>query len=185
MSFKDICENDPVIKKAFDELNKIHQEARQREEKQRIEGIKKELREKFKGVEKLKIEEIIFHKGLSFMQKVYLIEHYHNYTSLEAEELIETGLKEEQKRKLTKAKRAIKQKANELYGEMDNTKRELIPDDVKEAVWRRDQGQCVQCNSNEKLEFDHIIPVSKGGSSTARNIQLLCEKCNREKSNKI
>ncbi|MFR1241781.1 MAG: HNH endonuclease [Butyricimonas faecihominis] len=27
--------------------------------------------------------------------------------------------------------------------------------------------------------------MSKGGSNTARNLQLLCEKCNREKSNSI
>ena len=44
---------------------------------------------------------------------------------------------------------------------------------------------CVDCGSNEKLEYDHIIPVSKGGSNTARNIQLLCEKCNRTKGNNI
>jgi len=43
----------------------------------------------------------------------------------------------------------------------------------------------VQCESKEKLEYDHIIPISKGGSNTERNVQLLCEKCNREKSAKI
>jgi 5-methylcytosine-specific restriction endonuclease McrA len=64
-------------------------------------------------------------------------------------------------------------------------KREPIPEDVKFAVWRRDGGRCVICGSKEKLEFDHIIPVSKGGSNTVRNIQLLCESCNRKKSNKI
>lgn len=60
-----------------------------------------------------------------------------------------------------------------------------IPKEVKVSVWRRDKGQCVQCASKEKLEYDHIIPVSKGGSSTERNIQLLCEKCNRQKSANI
>ena len=64
-------------------------------------------------------------------------------------------------------------------------KREPIPEDVRIAVWRRDQGKCVQCDSNERLEYDHIIPVSKGGSNTVRNIQLLCETCNRKKSDSI
>jgi len=63
--------------------------------------------------------------------------------------------------------------------------RELIPEEVRFSVWRRDEGRCVQCGSKKNLEFDHIIPISKGGSSTERNIQLLCAKCNREKSDKI
>lgn len=60
-------------------------------------------------------------------------------------------------------------------------KREPIPEDVRIFVWRRDQGRCVKCGGNERLEFDHVIPFSKGGSNTARNLQLLCELCNREK----
>jgi len=56
-----------------------------------------------------------------------------------------------------------------------------IPDDAKLFVWQRDNGRCVICGSQEKLEYDHIIPISKGGSNTARNIQLLCEKHNRSK----
>ena len=60
-----------------------------------------------------------------------------------------------------------------------------ISAETKREVWRRDRGRCVQCGSQERLEFDHIIPFSKGGSNTARNIQLLCEKCNRTKTNKI
>ncbi|MGH7778707.1 MAG: HNH endonuclease [Candidatus Binataceae bacterium] len=59
--------------------------------------------------------------------------------------------------------------------------REAIPESVRLFVWQRDKGQCVKCGSRSSLEFDHIIPVSSGGSSTERNVQLLCEACNRSK----
>ena len=60
-------------------------------------------------------------------------------------------------------------------------RRESIPERVRHEVWRRDQGRCVECGSQERLEFDHIIPLSKGGSNTARNIELRCESHNRTK----
>lgn len=67
----------------------------------------------------------------------------------------------------------------------EDEKIRFISDEVKEFVWRRDQAKCVKCGSQDRLEFDHIIPFSKGGSNTARNIQLLCEKCNRSKHDSI
>ena len=63
--------------------------------------------------------------------------------------------------------------------------RQGIPSEVRREVWRRDGGKCVKCGSRENLEYDHIIPVSKGGSNTARNIELLCEACNRSKNDSI
>ena len=63
--------------------------------------------------------------------------------------------------------------------------RPRIPENVRIEVWRRDGGKCARCGSREKLEYDHIVPISKGGSNTARNIELLCEKCNRSKSNNV
>lgn len=69
--------------------------------------------------------------------------------------------------------------------EKSGYKRPSIPEKTRIEVWRRDEGKCVQCGSREKLEYDHIIPISKGGSNTARNIQLLCETCNRSKGAKI
>lgn len=75
--------------------------------------------------------------------------------------------------------------ASELSDNNESQSTRHIPSNVRREVWRRDQGRCVKCESREKLEFDHIIPVSKGGSNTARNVELLCQDCNRRKSNKI
>lgn len=60
-----------------------------------------------------------------------------------------------------------------------------IPQEVKIAVWHRDQGKCVQCGATDYLEFDHIIPFSKGGASSLNNVQLLCRRCNLKKSDSI
>jgi hypothetical protein len=60
-----------------------------------------------------------------------------------------------------------------------------ISDLVKEEVFERDGGQCVKCGSTRQLQYDHVIPYSRGGSNTAANIQLLCADCNRAKSNKF
>lgn len=60
-----------------------------------------------------------------------------------------------------------------------------IPQNVKIAVWQRDGGRCVECQASDYLEFDHIIPHSKGGASTLANVQLLCRRCNGEKSDRI
>ena len=62
----------------------------------------------------------------------------------------------------------------------------IIPSSVKLEVWRRDNGKCVKCDSEDNLHFDHIIPFSKGGSSlVAENIQLLCARHNIAKRDSI
>jgi 5-methylcytosine-specific restriction endonuclease McrA len=67
----------------------------------------------------------------------------------------------------------------------DSYRRERIPDDVRSAVWARDEGRCVRCGAAEDLQFDHIIPVSRGGNASIDNIQILCGNCNRQKGNSI
>ena len=66
-----------------------------------------------------------------------------------------------------------------------STKSRHIPDDVKRAVWDRDGGRCVRCKATDYLEYDHIIPYTKGGANTVNNIQILCRKCNALKSDRV
>ena len=52
-----------------------------------------------------------------------------------------------------------------------------IPQPVKIAVVTRDGGKCRRCRSTQDLQYDRIVPNSRGGSSTdVNNIQLLCGK---------
>jgi hypothetical protein len=84
------------------------------------------------------------------------------------------------------AKRRAKVESLQSEGEPQlNRQRTVIPESVRHEVWRRDQGCCVECGSKERLEYDHLIPFSKGGSNTARNLRLLYETCNRRKSASI
>ncbi len=62
------------------------------------------------------------------------------------------------------------------------TRRDIIPDDVKQFVFMRDGGRCRHCSSQVELQFDHIIPVAMGGGSSPENLQVLCGPCNRRKS---
>tara|TARA_B100001057_G_scaffold57880_1_gene51282 strand:+ start:162 stop:755 length:594 start_codon:yes stop_codon:yes gene_type:complete len=64
-------------------------------------------------------------------------------------------------------------------------KRHSISSDLRKIVFNRDGGKCVKCGSKENIHFDHIIPVSKGGSTTLKNLELLCQDCNLSKSDNI
>jgi hypothetical protein len=60
-----------------------------------------------------------------------------------------------------------------------------IPRDVRQRVWQRYAGRCAECGAGDYLEFDHIIPVAKGGGNSDSNVQLLCRRCNLKKSDAI
>jgi len=104
-----------------------------------------------------------------------------NLTSSEATALLLDRTRKKQSRIATALARL------ELSDSEQNAtgRREPIPDAVKLFVWQRDGGKCVSCQSQDKLEFDHVIPLARGGSNTARNIQLLCEICNRAKGSDL
>lgn len=62
----------------------------------------------------------------------------------------------------------------------------FIPAEVRRAVARRDGFQCTfvsdtghRCSARRHLEFDHIQPVARGGSSSASNLRLRCRAHNQ------
>ena len=85
------------------------------------------------------------------------------------------------------------QKATEEYYKIKPNKGtykkgRLISGTTRQNVLMRDNYTCQICGATvkdgAKLELDHIIPYSKGGTNDESNLQVLCQQCNREKHNR-
>lgn len=155
-------------------INKVEEEKKRKEEEQRQEKIRTEkvsdapIQEKVEQVKITKIDR----------------EEWQRRREEQEKREIARKLKERQrKRELEKIVTQELIEKGELFG--DQPKRPPIPREVVDAVYARDKGVCVYCGSTENLQLDHIIPFSKGGATTIENLQLLCQKCNLEKSNHI
>ena len=145
---------------------KEHEERRKRQHEQYLQFVEEEKR-KQESLE-YKIEQAERMKAAAEREKAE----------------IAAKLKEQQRRReLEKQVRQDLIDSGELFG--DQTKRPRIPREVVDAVYKRDGGRCQECGATEDLQLDHIIPFSKGGATTVENLQLLCGKCNRAKSDKI
>ena len=51
--------------------------------------------------------------------------------------------------------------------------------------WLAIKGPCKYCGAKERIEADHIVPLSKGGKNDISNIQPLCRSCNARKSARL
>ena len=63
-----------------------------------------------------------------------------------------------------------------------------IPRDIMLQVVRRDGQICRDCRKNvpdDEIEFDHIIPISRGGPTSVENLRLVCKGCNRKKGDSL
>jgi 5-methylcytosine-specific restriction endonuclease McrA len=91
-------------------------------------------------------------------------------------------------------KALIRELEKRKYGATDNPRmssRESknprhIPARVRRAVWRRDQDRCTfvtangrRCESRRHSQFDHVLEVARGGTSTIENLRLRCGAHNR------
>lgn len=65
--------------------------------------------------------------------------------------------------------------------------RQSISSTLRQQVFKRDHFQCVNCEASLladkkiRLEVDHIVPVSRGGTNDPHNLQTLCRNCNQQK----
>lgn len=62
-----------------------------------------------------------------------------------------------------------------------------IPVDLRSEIEQGDRGRCCYCltqeiNSGIALSFDHILPQSRGGTTSFENVCLACRSCNEFKS---
>ena len=58
-------------------------------------------------------------------------------------------------------------------------------DEMKQKVYEKQSGICLKCRRDftiDGMEADHIEPWSEGGKTDEQNCQMLCKRCNREKS---
>ena len=63
-----------------------------------------------------------------------------------------------------------------------------IPRAMMLQVVRRDDHVCQICFKyarDDEIEFDHVIPVARGGETSVGNLRLLCRRCNNRKSDKV
>lgn len=56
--------------------------------------------------------------------------------------------------------------------------------ELRNEVFERDNYTCTYCGQiGGELEWDHIIPASRGGHAILENLTTACKPCNREKRN--
>ena len=67
--------------------------------------------------------------------------------------------------------------------------RKLMTQELRNKIKERDNYTCQICGKympdEVGLHIDHIIPISKGGKTVEQNLQVLCDKCNLRKSNRV
>jgi hypothetical protein len=74
----------------------------------------------------------------------------------------------------------------------ESTRPRRLPAHVKRAVYQRDAGRCAfrsadgrRCGQTERLEFDHVVPVARGGRATVDNTRLLCRAHNQDAADEV
>lgn len=70
-------------------------------------------------------------------------------------------------------------------GKLENWASRYVSAQTRADLLSAAQHMCAACGSAEKLEIDHIVPISQGGTGDVSNLQVLCRQCNRRKRAKL
>jgi 5-methylcytosine-specific restriction endonuclease McrA len=67
-----------------------------------------------------------------------------------------------------------------------------IPAETRRAVFLRDGGKCTfvgdhghRCESDDRIQFDHVIPEARGGRTTEDNLRLRCRAHNQYEADRV
>jgi 5-methylcytosine-specific restriction endonuclease McrA len=111
----------------------------------------------------------------------------HSHPGASEAEILEAGLDlllERHAKRKGLVKRPRKEPPSPRHARGERSDRN-VPAHVRRGVWKRDQGRCQYplegggvCGSTYQVELDHIVPVAKGGPSTADNIRCACRSHN-------
>lgn len=56
----------------------------------------------------------------------------------------------------------------------------ILPKEIKKLY----NSECIYCGSREKIQADHVIPVTRGGTNSIGNLVPACYICNPSKGNR-
>lgn len=112
--------------------------------------------------------------------------HYHrkkaqNWRENNPERKKEYGKEWEQKNKHKRKEYKQRRRAAQLGAEGSFNGEDIL------RIFDMQNGKCGICSKRQPIKgmhVDHIKPLSKGGSNWPKNLQLLCERCNKRKAAK-
>ena len=89
----------------------------------------------------------------------------------------ESARKSYKKNRLKRIEKSARYRARKMSASGDG-----VSADQAAFILAKQGGKCVFCNSTHRMELDHIVPLSRGGEHSARNVQWLCKTCNSQKN---
>jgi len=100
---------------------------------------------------------------------------------LTSEEVIDHALELALKKYQKSLDTVRKSKATQVENENKGNRKRNIPAAIKKSVIKRSGHQCEfpGCGETQFLEFEHVIPFSKGGRHTPSNIKMFCKAHNQ------